>query len=75
MIVDTMMTVLNLLHIRMAESDGKTIRLDINSVPIILIPSTTVIAVRSASIIFYISLFVPVALAKFSSKVTANILG
>ena len=40
-----------LLHIRIAVSVGITIRLDMSSAPIIIIPRTTVIAVRTAKII------------------------
>ena len=46
-----------------------------SSAPIILMPSTTVTAVSTAMTLLYSSAFVPVALAKSSSKVTANILG
>jgi len=41
-------TFLNLLHILMAERAGKTMRADISRVPIILIPSTIVMAVDIA---------------------------
>jgi len=42
-------TPLKLLHIRIAVSDGITIRLDMRSEPIIIIPRTTVTAVRTAN--------------------------
>ena len=41
-------TDLNRLHTRMADSDGKIIRLEISSAPIILIPRTTVTDVSTA---------------------------
>lgn len=53
---------------------GKIIKLEINNVPITLIPTTTTIAVARAKIILYNLVFIPVALAKASSNVTANIL-
>lgn len=49
-ITDKITVVKNLLQIRIAVSDGKAIRLDIRSVPIILIPRVTVIAVKIAII-------------------------
>ncbi len=42
--------------------------------PIIRIPSTMVTAVKTAIKTLYQDTFTPVALAKFSSKVTAKIL-
>ena len=68
-------TDLKLRQRRMLVSAGKMMRLDINSAPIMRIPSTTVTAVRTAIIVLYRSALVPVALAKVSSKVTANIRG
>ena len=53
---------------------GKIIKLEINKVPITLIPITTTIAVPSANIILYSLGFIPVALANDSSNVTAKIL-
>lgn len=67
-------TPLKLLHILIAVSDGMTIRLEIKRVPIIIIPKTTVTAVRTAKIRLYTSGLTPVALAKLSSNVTENIL-
>ena len=52
---------------------GKIIKLEINKVPITLIPITTTIAVPSANIILYSLVFIPVALANDSSNVTAKI--
>ena len=66
-------TDLKLLHILIEETVGKIISEEISNAPIIFIPITTVIAVRAEISILYTVAFVPVALAKFSSKVTANI--
>ena len=73
-ITDEIITVLYLLHTLIEERLGNIIKLDIRSAPIIRIPITTVIAVSTARIILYAPAFVPVAFAKFSSKVTAKIL-
>ena len=51
----------------------KIISDEISSAPIIFMPMTIVIAVKAAMSILYKDTFVPVALAKLSSKVTANI--
>jgi len=67
-------TDLKLLHTLIEVRAGKIIRLDISIVPMILIPTTIVIAVKNAMSILYPFTFVPVAFAKFSSKVTAKIL-
>ena len=67
-------TVLKLLHTLMEVNAGKIIKLEISKVPIILIPTTIVMAVKNAMSMLYMFAFVPVALAKFSSKVIANIL-
>ena len=66
-------TVLKRLQIRIEVIAGKMIRLDISREPIIFMPTVIVSAVRKAIIILYIPAFVPVAFAKLSSKVTANI--
>ena len=58
----------------MAVSAGKIIRLEISIAPIMRIPSTMVTAVRTANRMWYQPTRTPVALAKFSSKVTANTL-
>ena len=50
-IAERQITAKNLLLIRIAERDGNTIRLDMSKAPIILMPKTTVIEVRSAKII------------------------
>ena len=66
-------TVRNVRQIRMADRAGNTIRLEISSAPIIRIPRTITMAVSRAIRVLYTSDFVPVARAKFSSKVTAKI--
>lgn len=55
-----------------AESAGKIIRADIRREPTRFIPSTIMIAIIIAMIRLYLSVFTPVALEKFSSKVTAK---
>lgn len=67
-------TLLNFFCTCIADSVGNIIRLDISSEPVSLIPRTTTIEQRIAKIILYISVFIPTTLAKFSSKVIANIL-
>ena len=66
-------TFLKLLKTLIDVNDGKMIRLEISKAPINLIPKTIVIEVRNAINMLYKLDFVPVALAKFSSKVTAKI--
>ena len=73
-IPDERTTPRKLLKIRIDVRAGKIIRLEISIAPIIRIPSTMVIAVRMAIKILYHSTLTPVALAKFSSKVTAKTL-
>ena len=68
-------TDLKLLHTHIAESAGKMIRLEMSRAPIMRIHRTTVIAVRTARSILYSFVFVPVALVKVSSKVTAKMRG
>ena len=58
----------------LAIRQGNKIRLEINMVPIILMPSTMVTALKNAIIILKPDTGSPVALAKFSSKVIAKIL-
>jgi len=65
-------TLLNFLNIRIELRAGKIIRLEINNAPIMRIPSTMVRAVKKAISILYRPVFIPVALAKVSSNVTAN---
>ena len=69
---DTAVTARKLLHTRIEVSAGKIIKLDINNAPIILMPTTTVTAVSTAIRVLYSPVFVPVAAAKVSSKVTAK---
>ena len=58
----------------LAMRQGKRIKLEINMVPIILMPSTIVTALKNAISMLKPDTGSPVALAKFSSKVIANIL-
>ena len=58
-----------------AVADGKIIRLEIRSVPIILMPSTTVIAVSTATAELKKLVLTPDDFEKVSSNVTAKILG
>lgn len=73
-IAEFIMTLLNVLHIRMEVNAGKMIRLEINNAPIIRIPRTIVTAVRTAIKVLYRFALTPVARAKVSSNVIANIL-
>lgn len=73
-VADDIITFLNDLHIRIDVSGGKIIRLDTKREPTSLIPITIVTAVKQAITILYAVAFAPVALEKFSSNVTANIL-
>ena len=67
-------TDLKLLKMRIAESAGKMIRADISSEPTRFMASTMITAMMTAIRRLYLSALTPVALAKLSSKVTANIL-
>ena len=67
-------TLKKLLKIRIAESAGNTIKLEIIIAPIKRIPITIVNAVRTAIKPLYKFAFIPDAVAKFSSNVTRNIL-
>ena len=67
-------TLLNVLQMRMEVRAGKITRLDIKSAPISLMPRTIITAVSTATRALYTEVRVPVALEKFSSKVTAKIL-
>lgn len=73
-IAEHIITFLNVFTIFIDVSAGKIIKLEISIVPIILIPTTIVIAVNIAITVLYRFVFTPVAFAKFSSKVTAKIL-
>lgn len=63
-------TCLNFLNTCIEERAGKIIILDINKVPIILIPITIVIAVKEANKILNNLVWIPVAFANDSSNVT-----
>lgn len=63
---------LKLFDALIAISDGKIIKLDIKSAPIICIPTTTVTAVKTAISVVYISVFCPIAFEKLSSNVMAK---
>ena len=71
---ELMITARKLLNRRIEVSAGKMIRLEISIAPIICMPSTIVTAVRIESRVLYNPTRTPVALEKFSSKVTAKIL-
>jgi hypothetical protein len=67
-------TALKFLNTLIADSDGKIMRADIKSEPTNFIARTIITAIVIAIIRLYAFAFVPTAFAKFSSKVTANIL-
>lgn len=67
-------TLRKLLNILIAESAGKITSAEINKEPTRFIANTIITAVITAINKLYKSDFIPVALAKFSSKVTAKIL-
>ena len=71
---EAIITFLNLVNTCIAERAGRIIILEINNDPIILIPTTIITAVKQANIILYTFVLIPIALAKLSSNVTANIL-
>ena len=73
-IAELMVTDLKLLNTRIALNAGKMIKADINNEPTRFIARTIMIAVTTAINRLYKLAFTPVALAKFSSKVTAKIL-
>ena len=66
-------TPLNVVHTLIAVIAGNTINAEIISEPIIFMPRTIVTAVSTARSILYTFVFIPVALEKLSSNVTANI--
>lgn len=74
MIAEQIVTVLKLLNSLMDESAGKIISADISREPTRFIASTMITAITDAIIRLYVFTFVPVALAKVSSKVIAKIL-
>ena len=67
-------TFLNLVNTCIADNAGRIIIALINNEPIILIPTTTVIAVKIAKNILKCLVLIPVAFANSSSKTTTNIL-
>lgn len=69
-----MVTLLKLLNIRIADTAGKITSAEINNEPTKFIARTIITAIIIASKKLYDVVFVPVALAKSSSKVMANIL-
>ena len=71
---DAIITRRKLLNTRMAEIAGKIINAEISREPTSFIASTITVAVIIAIIKLYLSALIPVALAKFSSNVTAKIL-
>lgn len=73
-IAEQIVTDLKLLNILIAESAGKIISADIKREPTRFIASTIMTAIIIAMSRLYIPAFVPEALAKFSSNVTAKIL-
>ena len=73
-ILDAIVTDLKVLNILIADITGNIIKADIRSEPTRFIASTMITAVSTDMIRLYLSAFVPVALAKPSSNVTANIL-
>ena len=73
-IAELIVTDLKLLNTRIALNAGKMIKADINNEPTKFMANTIMTAVTTAINKLYKLAFTPVALAKFSSKVTANIL-
>ena len=67
-------TPLKLLMILIAERAGNITRAEISSEPTRFIPNTIITAIITAIRRLNLSVFIPVAFAKFSSNVTANIL-
>lgn len=74
MIAELIVTDLKLLNTRIALNAGKIIKADINNEPTRFIAKTIIIAVTTAINKLYKLALTPVALAKFSSNVTAKIL-
>ena len=71
---EDIVTLLKLLKTRIALNAGKSIKADISKEPTRFIASTIMTAVIIAIMILNNVVLTPVALAKLSSKVTANIL-
>ena len=73
-ITEQILTDLNVLNTRIADMAGKTINADISKAPTKFMARTITTAITEARIKLYIFALFPVAAAKFSSNVTANIL-
>lgn len=71
---EQIVTPLKLLNTRIAESDGNIIKAETKREPTKFIATTITIAIIVARNILNNFIFVPLAFAKFSSKVTAKIL-
>ena len=74
MTTEQMITLLKLLKTLIADSAGKIISADMSSEPTNFMAMTMMTAMTMAMRRLYISARTPVAFAKLSSKVTANIL-
>lgn len=70
---DTITTPLKLCINLIADNAGKMINAEINNDPTNFIPNTIIVAITTAIIKLCLFVFIPVAFAKFSSKVTAKI--
>lgn len=73
-IAEPMITPRKLLKTPIADSAGKITKADTSNEPTKFIANTIIIAVITAMSKLYLLAFTPVASAKVSSKVTANIL-
>ena len=73
-IAELIVTDLKVLNSRIDVRAGKIISEEISIEPISLMPSTIVIAVKTAVNILYTLVLIPVAFEKFSSKVIEKIL-
>ena len=73
-ITEQIITLRKLLKTLIAESAGKIMRADISRDPTKFIAMTIITAITTAMSRLYMSERIPVAFAKLSSKVTANIL-
>ena len=73
-IPEEIVTALKLLKTLIAESAGNITKADTSTEPTRFIATTITTAIIVAIKMLYSPVFVPLALAKFSSKVTANIL-
>ena len=71
---EQIVTDLKFLYTLIADNAGNITNAEISNEPTSFIARTIIIAVIMAIDKLYLPVFIPVALAKFSSKVTANIL-